>query len=89
MGKVINVYLLDAPIDFWGHATVPDDSDPMLPIIEELMPEKPRVEGMIFMTYMPVDGYSELQPVYLYKADNNGNTYLFSKATLAGYSEVI
>lgn len=62
------------PIDFWKNATVAGEKETQ--IVLGLMPEEPR-ERMVFKTFVPYE--QRLIPVYICKADNNGDTYLFSK----------
>lgn len=69
----MHVYCMPA-IDFWRGAIVAGDKETKH--ILGLMPEEPR-DGMVFKTFVPYDG--GLLPVYICKADNNGDTYLFSK----------
>lgn len=73
------VYLIP-PIDFWKNAIVAGEKETMH--VLALMPEKPR-DGMVFKTFVPYDGC--LIPVYICKADNNGDTYLFSKQDFVSF----
>ena len=61
------------PIDYWGNATVANEK--MTQVILKEMPEEPR-DGIVYKCMVPGD--TELESVYICKADNNGSTYLFS-----------
>ncbi len=68
------------PIDFWEGAIVAsaEETDRVL----EQMPEEPR-EKVVYKTYVPGD--TELTPVYMCKASNNGTTYLFANNDVFGF----
>lgn len=61
------------PIDFWNNAIVASDEETIK--VLKNMPEEPR-DNIVYKTYVPGD--TELVTVYICKADNNGDTYLFS-----------
>lgn len=61
------------PIDFWANAIIASEEESAR--VLDQMPEEPR-ENIVFKTYVPGD--TELIPVYICKADNNGDTYVFS-----------
>ena len=64
------------PIDFWDGASIIEGErkDEVL----SLMPEPPR-DGDVFLTYLPNSEWSEMQELYMCKADNNGTVYLFAE----------
>lgn len=61
------------PIDFWENAIVAGEKDHDR--VMASMPEEARYNA-VFKTYLPAD--TEMVPVFLCKADNNGTTYLFA-----------
>ena len=70
------------PIDFWAGAMIADASETKK--VLNSMPEEPRSET-VYVTYVPGD--TELTPVYICKADNNGTTYLFADEDVFGFHE--
>ena len=64
------------PIDFWDGASIAEGEikDEVL----SLMPEPPRSND-VFLTYLPNPEWSEMQELYMCKADNNGTVYLFAE----------
>lgn len=67
------ICMLESPIDFWDKAEIADSiiQDAVL----KQMPEEPRC-GIVYKLVFP--NPPELAEVYLCKADNNGDTYIFS-----------
>lgn len=76
------------PIDFWAGAMIAGALETKK--VLNSMPEEPRSET-VYVTYVPGD--TELTPVYICKADNNGTTYLFADEDvfefIEGYAECI
>lgn len=68
------------PIDFWAGAMIADTLETKR--VLNCMPEEPRSET-VYVTYVPGD--TELTPVYICKADNNGSTYLFADEDVFGF----
>lgn len=61
------------PIDFWENAIVTSIEE--YDRVMAQMPEEARAE-VVLKTYMPAD--TEMVPVFMCKANNNGTTYLFA-----------
>lgn len=70
------------PIDFWAGAMIANAAETKR--VLNSMPEEPRCET-VYVTYVPGD--TNLQPVYICKADNNGDTYLFADEDVLGFLE--
>ena len=64
---------LIAPIDDFRGATIASEEEHKRVLAQ--MPDAPRYP-VVFKTYVPGD--TEFIEVFICKADNNGNTYLFS-----------
>ena len=63
------------PIDWWQGATKAMSFEQGR--VLRSMPEEPRDEA-VYKLYIPFPGYSELVPIYLCKAENNGTVYIFA-----------
>lgn len=72
MNRFKFIYLIP-PIDFWANAIVANEDETKRVLSQ--MPETPK-DYIVFKTYVPGD--TELITVYMCKADNNGDTYLFT-----------
>ena len=61
------------PIDFWDNVQMAtlEETHRVL----ENMPEPPRQFENVYKTFVPFE--SEIVPVFMCKADNNGTVYLF------------
>ena len=63
------------PIDWWGNAIIATEEETNRVLYQ--MPEEPR-DKRVYKLYVPYPGGSEIVPIYLCKADNNGTVYIFS-----------
>lgn len=80
MAKEFENIIAISPIDFWENATVAGIEETAR--VLEFMPEEPRSET-VYKTWVPGD--TELVPVYMCKASNNGTTYLFCDEDLLSF----
>lgn len=66
-----------SPIDFWENAIVTNEAETARVFSD--MPEPSR-DDIVYKTYVPGD--TELVPLYMCKADNNGTIYFFCEENL-------
>lgn len=62
-----------SPIDYWYGAELASAEETQRVLSQ--MPEEPRYDD-VFKVLFPTD--TQLTPIYICKADNNGTTYIFS-----------
>ena len=76
------VYIKSEPVDWWDGAVV-EDSAISAEVLAK-MPEEPRYP-VVYKTFVPYS--NRLEPIYLCKADNNGDTYIFTTREIHEYFE--
>ncbi len=74
------MWVMESPIDFFEGAMIASEEEAERVI--DQMPEHPR-HNVVFKVWVPDEMC--FTPVFICKADNNGDTYLFADRDVFGY----